>query len=109
ILRQIRGVAEAGARRQVPVSLCGEMAADPRYTWVLIGLGITELSMSPSAVPVIKHIIRGSTATEMRALADAVLASTRARDAVEKVVAAMRSRFPEHLRHGGGEVGEGEK
>ena len=104
ILRLIRAVAEAGARRKVPVSLCGEMAADPRFTWVLVGLGITELSMSPSAVPVIKHIIRGSQAAEMRALAEAVLAAPRARDAGELVLAAMHERFPEHLRHGGGAV-----
>ncbi|MBK8266029.1 MAG: phosphoenolpyruvate--protein phosphotransferase [Nannocystis sp.] len=108
ILRLIRAVAEAGARADVPVSLCGEMAADPRYTWVLVGLGITELSMSPSAVPVIKHIIRGSQAAEMRALCEEVLASNSARDASALVVAAMRRRFPEHLRHGGGAASEGD-
>ena len=70
ILRLIKSVAEAGARNQVPVSLCGEMAADPRYTWVLIGLGITELSMHPSAIPVIKNIIRASSSAEMKALAE---------------------------------------
>jgi signal transduction protein with GAF and PtsI domain len=64
--------------------------------------------MSPSAVPVIKHIIRGSQAAEMRALCEEVLASTSARDASALVVAAMRRRFPEHLRHGGGAASEGD-
>jgi phosphotransferase system enzyme I (PtsI) len=106
ILRLIKQVAEAGAKNHVTVSLCGEMAADPRYTWVLVGLGVAELSMHPSAIPVIKHIIRSSKSDEMKALADAVLAVDSARDAEEIVLATMRARFPEHLRHGGGE-GEG--
>ena len=106
IVRLIKAVAEAGARNDVPVSLCGEMAADPRYAWVLVGLGVTELSMHPSAIPVIKHIIRTSRSDEMRELADKVLACESASEAEEVVLTTMRVRFPEHLRHGGGE-GEG--
>lgn len=106
ILRLIKLVADAGARNHVPVSLCGEMAADPRYTWVLVGLGVTELSMHPSAIPVIKHIIRSSKSDEMKALAERVLTVDSAGEADEIVLPAMRARFPEHLRHGGGE-GEG--
>ena len=106
IVRLIKAVAEAGARNDVPVSLCGEMAADPRYAWVLVGLGVTELSMHPSAIPVIKHIIRTSRSDEMRELADKVLACESASEAEEVVLTTMRARFPEHLRHGGGE-GEG--
>jgi phosphotransferase system enzyme I (PtsI) len=106
IVRLIKAVAEAGAKNDVPVSLCGEMAADPRYSWVLVGLGVTELSMHPSAIPVIKHIIRTSRSDEMRELADKVLACESASEAEEVVLTTMRARFPEHLRHGGGE-GEG--
>lgn len=102
MLRLIKRVAEAGALADVPVSLCGEMAADPRYTWILIGLGIYELSMSPSAVPVIKHIIRGSSSTEMAELTARVLCTKTASGASELVLEVMRERFPEHLKHGGG-------
>lgn len=104
IVRLIKAVAEAGAKHHTPVSLCGEMAADPRYAWVLVGLGVTELSMHPSAIPVIKHIIRTSRSDEMRALADRVLECDSASEAEEIVLATMRARFPEHLRHGGGEA-----
>ncbi|HGG57491.1 MAG TPA: phosphoenolpyruvate--protein phosphotransferase, partial [Nannocystis exedens] len=102
ILRLIQRIAKAGADHEVPVSLCGEMAADPRYTWVLLGLGISELSMSPSAVPVIKNIIRGSSAAEMDALTARVLETKTAREANQLVLEAMHARFPEHLQHGGG-------
>lgn len=103
ILRLIRHVTDAGKTSGIPVSLCGEMAADPRYTWVLVGLGVRELSMHPPAIPVIKNIIRGSDITEMEQLAERVLAVEIADDAERAVIEIMRERFGEHLEHGGGQ------
>jgi phosphotransferase system enzyme I (PtsI) len=103
ILRLIKHVVEAGRTADVPVSLCGEMAADPRYTWVLAGLGVRELSMHPSAIPVIKNIIRASELSQMEALATEVLESEEVDDAERAVLRVMRARFPEHLEHGGGQ------
>ncbi len=103
ILRLIRRVAAAGDEHGVGVSLCGEMAADPRYTWVLVGLGVRELSMHPSAIPVIKNIIRGSDLQQMRDLAEAVLEAADVDEAERLVLAVMQERFPEHLLHGGGQ------
>ena len=93
-----------GARRNVPVSLCGEMAADPRYTWVLVGLGVRELSMHPSAIPVIKSIIRSSHTEEMVELAKRALAAGDGHCAEAVVLQVMRERFPEHLEHGAGDL-----
>ncbi|MCA9686375.1 MAG: phosphoenolpyruvate--protein phosphotransferase, partial [Myxococcales bacterium] len=110
ILRLIKTVCDAGARHEVPVSLCGEMAADPRYTWVLVGLGLRELSMQASAIPVVKNIIRASTLDEMEALANAVLACETAAEARRLVMQEMGMRFPEHLQHAAGvEIGEDEE
>ncbi|MEX1364321.1 MAG: phosphoenolpyruvate--protein phosphotransferase [Nannocystaceae bacterium] len=103
VLRLVRGVAEAGRAQGIGVSLCGEMAADPRYTWVLVGLGVRELSMHPSAIPVIKNIIRSSEIAEMEELAHGVLAAPDVDEAERMVLAVMRERFPEHLLHGGGQ------
>ena len=103
ILRLIKMVTAAGREHGVPVSLCGEMAADPRYTWVLVGLGVRELSMHPSAIPVIKNIIRASGLEEMTELAERVLAVEDVGDAEQAVIATMRARFGEHLQHGGGQ------
>ncbi|MCA9656136.1 MAG: phosphoenolpyruvate--protein phosphotransferase [Myxococcales bacterium] len=104
VLRLVRGVAEAGRQQGIGVSLCGEMAADPRYTWVLVGLGVRELSMHPSAIPVIKNIIRSSEIEEMEALAQRVLAAADVDEAERMVLEVMRERFPEHLQHGGGQM-----
>ena len=103
VLRLVQGVAKAGQEQGVPVSLCGEMAADPRFTWVLVGLGVRELSMHPSAIPVIKNIIRSSDISEMEELAQRVLAAPDVDEAERLVLSVMSERFPEHLEHGGGQ------
>lgn len=103
ILQLIQRACDAGRAADIPVSLCGELAADPRYTWVLLGLGVRELSMHPSAIPVIKNIIRSSDHADMVELAERVLELEDVADAERLVIRAMRARFPEHLDHGGGQ------
>ena len=58
VLRLIKFSAEAGFRARIPFSICGEMAGDPRYTALLLGLGYRELSMSSSNIPRVKERIR---------------------------------------------------
>ena len=50
--------AEAALRARIPVSICGEMAGDPRYTALLLGLGFRELSMTAASTPRVKQRIR---------------------------------------------------
>lgn len=58
VLRLMQGAAEAALRAGIPVSICGEMAGDPRFTALLLGLGFRNLSMAPSNVPRVKKRIR---------------------------------------------------
>ncbi len=58
VLRLIQFSAEAALRARIPVSICGEMAGDPRYTALLLGLGFRELSMIPANIPRVKQRIR---------------------------------------------------
>lgn len=102
ILRMIKMTCDAGKAAGIPVSLCGEMAGDPRYTWVLVGLGLRELSMQASAIPVIKNVIRSSSLDEMESLAAAVLACETADDTRRLVMGAIGARFGEHLQHTAG-------
>jgi phosphoenolpyruvate-protein phosphotransferase (PTS system enzyme I) len=69
VLRTIRLVVQAGGPRQLPVSVCGEMAADPLLALALLGLGVRELSMSPAAIPRVKAAIRAASAAELEAAA----------------------------------------
>jgi phosphotransferase system enzyme I (PtsI) len=79
ILRMLRGVARAGRRRGIRVSVCGEMAADPVLLTMLVGLGLTEFSMSPTAIPLAKQVLRDLNAADAaRTAARALKASTAA-------------------------------
>ena len=69
ILRMIRLVARAGRRRRIPVAVCGEMAADPVLLTLLVGLGLTEFSMTAAAIPVAKQVLRGVRAADARRVA----------------------------------------
>ncbi|MBU2770808.1 putative PEP-binding protein, partial [Acidithiobacillus caldus] len=64
----------AGQTAGIPVAMCGEMAANPALTPLLIGLGLREFSMFPGAVPEVKAQIRQTSAAEARVLALRVLA-----------------------------------
>ena len=75
VLRLIQFTTEAALRNRISISLCGEIAGDPRYTALLLGLGIRELSMSPIKLPRIKQRVR-SLALEA--------ASTRARSIMDQ-------------------------
>ena len=58
VLRSLKLICNAASKEKIPVSMCGEMAGDPFYTLILIGLGINELSMNPFAIPRVKRVLR---------------------------------------------------
>jgi phosphotransferase system enzyme I (PtsI) len=86
ILRVLRHVARGARRRGVPVSVCGEMAADPVLLPLLAGLGLREFSMTPAAIPVAKQVVRGLRLSDTTRLAGRALKAATAAD-VEKVLA----------------------
>ena len=59
VLRLIHFSVEAALRARIPVSVCGEMAGDPRYTALFLGLGVRDLSMTANALPRVKSRILG--------------------------------------------------
>jgi len=73
LLRLIRDVARAAKAGGIPVSICGEMAADPLVAPVLVGLGIHELSMSAVSIPEVKGVLRATTLWELERLVERVL------------------------------------
>lgn len=73
VLRLIHFATGAALRSRVPVSLCGEMAGDPRLTALLLGMGIRELSMTASAIPRVKQRIRKVAVTDAEAHARGVM------------------------------------
>ncbi len=66
LLRLITQVVKAGIDAGRPVSLCGEMAGDPLYTILLLGMGLREFSVSARAIPAVKQVIRRITVEQSR-------------------------------------------
>jgi phosphotransferase system enzyme I (PtsI) len=74
VLRTIHGIVRAAEAEGVPVSVCGEMAADPLQALVLVGLGVRGLSMSPASIAPVKAAIGAVHALHAAELARACLA-----------------------------------
>ncbi len=74
ILRLIASVAEAARNAARPLTICGEIAGDPRYTELLLGLGLRELSVAPGEMLEVKSAIRSITLAEATSLATEALA-----------------------------------
>ncbi len=97
ILRLIKTVIDAGKRGGIPVSMCGEMAADPIYAVVLVGLGLEIFSMNPSNIPVIKNVVRSVRFRDCKRIAEVALQKKTAQEIEEFVIESVAMRFPEGL------------
>ncbi|HEY6406465.1 MAG TPA: putative PEP-binding protein, partial [Ktedonobacteraceae bacterium] len=73
VLRFIAQVAEAGRRAGIPVAVCGEIASDVRLAPLLVGLGVDELSMTPTALPAVRAALAQRSAQQLSNLAQRVL------------------------------------
>lgn len=86
ILRVLRHIARGARRGNLPVSVCGEMAADPALLPLLVGLGLREFSMTTAAIPAARQVVRGMRVPETARLASRALKAATVKD-VEKVLA----------------------
>ena len=95
LLRLIKTVIDAGKRANIPVSMCGEMANDPIFAIVLLGLGLENFSMNPSSIPVIKNVVRSVRYKDCKRIADMVMQKRTAQEIEEFVIENVALRFPE--------------
>jgi phosphoenolpyruvate-protein phosphotransferase (PTS system enzyme I) len=93
VLRTIDGVVRAAAAHSIPVSICGEMAADPLQALLLVGLGVRELSMSPVAIAGVKAALRAASASRLEPVSRASLSLATA----EEIGAMLRRELAEAL------------
>ncbi|GIW41089.1 MAG: phosphoenolpyruvate--protein phosphotransferase [Candidatus Binatia bacterium] len=90
VLRAIARTAEAARRAGKPVSLCGEMAADPECTVLLLGMGLSDLSMGPFFLPAIKRVVRALEYREAAKLAREILELPTVKDVKKHLFEALR-------------------
>jgi phosphotransferase system enzyme I (PtsI) len=75
VLRLISLTLQAGKRTGTPVAMCGEMAGDPRYTRLLLGLGLRDLSMHPANLLAVKDIVLAADTRKLRGAVQRLLRS----------------------------------
>jgi phosphoenolpyruvate-protein phosphotransferase (PTS system enzyme I) len=96
VLRAIKSVADSARQLQIPVNVCGEMASNPAQCIVLLGLGLHDLSMTPTAIPAIRRLVRSLELRRAREIAvHAVKLSTPAE--VNRYVQKQLSEFSAQL------------
>jgi phosphoenolpyruvate-protein phosphotransferase (PTS system enzyme I) len=92
VIRTVKQIVDEAHRRHVPVSVCGEMAGDPVYVPLLLGLGIDSLSMAPALLPAVKYVVRAMTMADARALAAEALTLGSAKEIYARCDAFYRAR-----------------
>ena len=71
--RLLKQISEQSEIKAQPLSICGELAGDPTFIPLLIGLGIRNLSVSPNFVPAVKYLVRKLSSADTQSLAARVL------------------------------------
>ncbi len=73
VLRLIKGIIDAAHNANIQVGMCGEMAGEPSFALILLGLGLDEFSMPPQVIPELKYIIRSVTLSQAQEIAASAL------------------------------------
>jgi phosphoenolpyruvate-protein phosphotransferase (PTS system enzyme I) len=73
IVRTLKRIVDDAHNMKKSVSVCGEMAGDPVYTPLLLGLGVDSLSMAPPSIPAVKFLVRAMKMSDAKKLAAEVL------------------------------------
>src|SRR5512134_222917 len=95
ILRMIRRTVDAAHDAGIPVSMCGEMAGEPFYTYILLGLGLDELSMNATSIALVKRILRKSAVYEAREFTGGLLLHGTAAEIGKILRKKLEDLFPE--------------
>ncbi|MFH1154803.1 MAG: phosphoenolpyruvate--protein phosphotransferase [Pseudomonadota bacterium] len=94
VLRMIKMIVDAARKTKVEVVMCGEMAGEPIYIPVLLGLGIRELSMHPGTIPVVKQVLRQLDTSETQAMVKELLVLDRVAEITEFVEKRYKTIMP---------------
>ncbi len=100
LLRMLRFCATSARNRGIEIGVCGEMASDPRFVPLLLGLGLRRLSMGPRAIPAIKTLLRGLRVSELEELAIECLDLPTAADVEARLQAYLATATPSAERRG---------
>jgi phosphotransferase system enzyme I (PtsI) len=95
VLKLVRDTIRAGQRNSISVSVCGEMAGDPLYTLLLLGLGLNTFSMNAPDIPEVKKIVRSTTLEHAKQVARRVMSFDSERQVLHFLREETRKIIPE--------------
>jgi phosphotransferase system enzyme I (PtsI) len=99
VLRLIQQCVEVADAAEIPLAVCGEMSSNPGRALLLIGLGVRNLSVPPSALPRVKKAIRSVTVEQCREITERVMTLEAARDVDLYLLDRLSTFVPELIVH----------
>ncbi len=93
VIRTLKHIVDEARRAKISVGVCGEMAGDPVFVPLLLGLGVDSLSMTPPLLPAVKYLIRAMTMADARALAAEALTLSSPKEIYARCEAFYRARM----------------
>jgi len=97
VIRLIQLVVQQANTHSIPVTVCGEVAADPKFTALLMGLGVIELSVTARCIPIIKQAIRSTTIILAKQLSQEILSMNSQEEIEEKLESAYQASIRDSL------------
>lgn len=95
VIRMIKMIVQEANHHGISVTLCGEMAADSRFTPLLLGLGVHELSVATRYIPTVKHAIRNTSIIEATQLAEKILSLATAGEIQDLIAQEYKKNVPD--------------
>ena len=95
ILRLIKQIIDSGHQTNMWVGMCGEMASEPSFALLLVGMGLDEFSMSAGAIPKIKHLVRSVKLSDAQKIAEHALTLSSAQEIEEYSISKVRELVPD--------------
>jgi phosphotransferase system enzyme I (PtsI) len=83
ILRLIKNIIDSAHKADINVGMCGEMAGEPSFALILLGLGLDEFSMPPQVIPELKYLIRSITLNQVKEIAEGALKLSTGKEVAE--------------------------
>ncbi len=97
ILRLIKQAVDGARRSDTALAMCGDMAGDPAFAWMLLGLGLRDFSMAPRQIPIMKSVIRATRLADAERLAARAMELRTETEVEDLVYGVMRKQFPIEL------------
>ena len=94
VLRLLRNIINAAHDNGIPVAMCGEMAGEPFYMPILLGLGIDELSMNVMALPRVKSVLRSLDYKQSQLVTDSIFKLSTAQEIETLLKKEVKKHFP---------------